>query len=172
MNIVLVGFMGAGKSTIGKLLSKEIKWRFYDCDELIMQKMELSIEEIIKLYGEVKFRVVESEVLSKLLKLDGVIIATGGGAITRYRNVELIKKKGIVIYLYADISVLHSRIQKDETKRPLLSQKNYFSEIIRLISMREELYKKVADITIDTSEKLPQEVVNEIKVKLKDKRIV
>lgn len=172
MNIVLVGFMGVGKTTVGKILAKELKWKFYDCDNLIIQKTELSIDDIFKLYGEAKFRVVESEILSKLLKLERVIIATGGGVITRYKNVELIKKRGIVIYLLADVLTLCERIKKDVTKRPLLYKGNYFHEIMKLISIRENLYKEVSDIVIDTANRLPEEVVKEIVMKLKKKKII
>lgn len=172
MNIVITGFMGSGKSTIGRLLAKKLGWKFYDCDDLIIQKTELSIDDMFRLYGEVKFRIVESDILSKLMKLDGVIIATGGGAITRYRNVEVIKRNGIVIYLFADITILYERIKKDRAKRPLLSKENYFNDMARLISMREDLYKKIADITIDTSDRLPQQSIKEITVKLKERRLV
>lgn len=172
MNIVLIGFMGAGKTTVGRLLAKELKRKFYDCDNLIVQKMELPIEEIFKVYGEIKFREVESEILSRLLKMDGVIIATGGGVITRYRNVEMIKKRGFVIYLFADALILYERLKKDRTKRPLLSNENYFYDMMKLILMRESIYKKVADVIVDTSSKSPQKVSSEIITKLREKKII
>ncbi|MFN7181547.1 MAG: shikimate kinase [Planctomycetota bacterium] len=169
MNIVLIGFMGAGKSTVGKLIAQKLKRKFYDCDELIVQKTELSIEEIFRLYGEIKFRTIETEVLKNLSRLEDVVIATGGGAITRYRNVELIKKNGVVIYLYADLLELYERIKKDKTKRPLVADKNFFNTMARLISQREELYDKIADIKIDTTVKTTQEVLRDIIKELKNR---
>jgi shikimate kinase len=172
MNIVLIGFMGAGKTTIGRLLAKDLNRKFYDCDNLILQKMEMTIDQIFRLYGEIKFRAVETEILTKLTNLNNIIIATGGGAITRYRNIELIKKNGIVVYLYADLLVIYERIIKDKNKRPLLGKENTFNEMVKLITTREELYKKVADITIDTSTKTPDETLKEIKIKLKERKII
>ncbi len=174
MNVVLVGFMGSGKTTVGKLIGKYLKRRFYDCDELIAQKMELSLEEIFKRYGEIRFRSIETEVLNMLSKLNDIVIATGGGAITRYRNVELIKKNGVVIYLYTDLLELYERTKIDKTKRPLLVLEggNFFSNMARLVSQREELYTKIADIKIDTTNKSPKDVSEEIIRKLKERKYI
>ncbi len=174
VNIVLIGFMGSGKTSVGKKIAKDLKRKFYDCDELIAQKMELSIEDIFKKYGEIRFRSIETEVLTRLASLNDIVVATGGGAITRYRNVELIKKNGVVIYLYTDLLELYERIKKDKTKRPLLEigEGDFFNNLARLVSQREELYAKIADIKIDTTNKSVEEVSKEIIKKLKNERYI
>ena len=158
MNIVLIGFMGSGKTTIGMKLSKEKGMAFVDTDILIQRKLSLSIENIFNYYGQRFFRLTEKEVISELSKLDNCIISVGGGAFIDKRNIEILKGIGIVIFLNGRINTMMKNIRGD--KRPLLKEQN-LSNITQLYESRLPFYKK-ADLEICIDELTPDKIVIEI----------
>ncbi len=161
MNISLIGMMGAGKSTIGKILSTKLKnTSFIDIDDEIIKQEKITINEIFKTKGEEAFRNIESDILKNVLNNDNQIISTGGGIILKEENINLLKKKSIVIYLSAVWETLYDRV-KNNTERPLLNNGNIELKIKTLLSEREPLYKK-ADIIISTDNKEPDHIAEEI----------
>lgn len=164
MNIALIGMMGSGKSTIGKLLAEKLNLKFYDTDEEIIKLTNYSINQIFEEFSEQTFRTMEHIVLAKILNSDNQIIATGGGIIKRKENQELLKDT-ITIYLKANNETLLERVRNDSS-RPLLNTKNLFLTIQSILYEREPLYEQ-AKIIIDTTNKTQDEVVNEIIEKIK-----
>lgn len=164
MNIVLIGFMGSGKTTIGMKLSKEKGMAFVDTDILIQRKLSLSIENIFNYYGQRFFRLVEKEVISEVSKLENYIISVGGGAFIDKRNIEILKGIGIVIFLNGRINTIMRNIRGD--KRPLLKGEN-LSSIIEFYESRLPFYKKAdLEICIDglTPDKIVIEIMNNVKL--------
>ncbi len=159
MKIVLLGFMGSGKSTIGKLLSERLEVPFLDLDEEIVRKTGLSIPEIFSSSGEEKFREIERETLMGLLsKPESLVISTGGGAPAYKDNMELINKNSISIYLKADFEKLWKRISKD-SNRPLVTAGK--EKVRELFERRIPFYEK-ADIVVRTDIFTPDETVERI----------
>lgn len=159
-NIVLVGMMGAGKTTVGKLLAKNLNREFADIDHIIELEQQKSIIEIFTDEGEKFFREIESNTIKKISQKSNLIISTGGGALQNIDNLSNLQKNGIVIYLKANIEELLRRV-KDETQRPLLQEKDPLDVIKNLIKKREKFYL-MADITIITDNKYPNEITEEI----------
>ena len=159
MKIVLLGFMGSGKSTIGKLLSERLEVPFLDLDEEIVRKTGLSIPEIFSSLGEEKFREIERETLIGLLsKTESLVVSTGGGAPAYKDNMELINKNSISIYLKADFEKLWKRISKD-SNRPLVADGK--EKVKKLFERRIPFYEK-ADIVVRTDIFTPDETVERI----------
>ncbi|MGI6118962.1 MAG: shikimate kinase [Desulfosporosinus sp.] len=157
-NIVLIGFMGTGKSTVGKRLAQSLAWDFYDTDYLIAEITNLSVSEIFKRHGETRFRSEESIVVTRLSQQERIVIATGGGTVLNPQNREALARNGIVICLHASLDAILSRIGH-KNDRPLLRGPK--EEIEKLWLERQKYYSQ-ADFTVDTSEKSIDEVVNEI----------
>jgi len=175
MNIILVGFRGTGKTSVGELLAREIKWKFVDADQYIEKRFGFMIAELFEKQGESLFRMLESDVINELCKLDSHVIAAGGGAVLKYKNVKNLKKSGMVFRLQADCDVIYQRILKDDRTgktRPRLTKKNLYDEIKSLIEFRDTYYKQAADYTINTSKSNPKEVVHNICEILRTKSII
>lgn len=167
---MLIGFRCAGKSTVGRLLSKRLKKEFVDCDEYIEKKMCLLIREIFDLWGESYFRLLEGQAIADLCKLDGRVIATGGGAALRYKNIHNLKRNGYVIYLEVAPAKACERITRDpqsRDRRPPLSTKELFEEVTEQLAFRRRYYLNAADLTVATDERSGEEVVAEILAHLK-----
>ncbi|MCT4598099.1 MAG: shikimate kinase [Vallitalea sp.] len=160
-NILLIGFMGSGKSTIGKQLSKYLNRNFIDMDEEIEKTENTSITSIFNEYGEEYFRKIETKYLESLLDKNEAIISTGGGIVLKDYNRQLLKKIGKVIFLHADVNHIVENV-KDDTKRPLLQTENYVKTISELLESREDKYLSSADIIIQTSGKDVDSIVEEI----------
>ena len=160
MNISLIGMMGSGKTTIGKLLAKELSYSFVDTDALIVKNENRSINDIFANSGESYFRNIESNILKDALNNQNQIISTGGGIIKSDNNIKLLKDKSIVIYLEADEETLFNRL-KEDTTRPLLNVSDIKEKIKVLLSERQEKYKQ-AHYTITTENKEPNEITKEI----------
>lgn len=172
MNIVLVGYRGAGKTTVGKLLAERLKKEFVDCDEYIETTAHLSIREIFELCGESYFRVVEGEAIATITKKNGRVISTGGGAVLRYKNVRNLKANGVVIFLDIDPDQAFERIAgdpKSATRRPSLTEKDMQTEIKDQMNFRRPYYLRAADFTIDTTHKATDRIVDEIVRFLKER---
>lgn len=160
-NIYLVGPMGAGKSTIGRVLAAELHLSFRDSDKVIEDRTGADIPWIFDMEGEEGFRDRESAVLDELSKGRDVVIATGGGIILRSQNREIMKASGYVCYLTASIEQLVERTARDK-KRPLLQVENPRQKIIDLVALRDPLYRDAADFAINTDRRSPKLVAQEI----------
>ena len=166
-NIVLIGPMGSGKTTVGRRLSKELGIDFYDSDHEITDKTGVSIDHIFDVEGEEGFRKRESDVLKDLCSQDNIIIATGGGAVISEENRIEISKTGSVIYLLSSVDQILRRTSKSKTRPLLENSKNKRKTISDIINARDPLYREIATITVDTNGKKLNEVINEILVQLK-----
>lgn len=160
-NIYLVGPMGAGKSTIGRVLAAELHLSFRDSDKVIEDRTGADIPWIFDMEGEEGFRDRESAVLAELSQGVDVVIATGGGIILREQNREIMQASGYVCYLTASIEQLVERTSRDK-KRPLLQVENPRQKIIDLVALRDPLYRAAADFVINTDRRSPKLVAQEI----------
>ncbi len=148
-NIILVGPMGSGKTTIGRQLARQLHKTFFDSDHEIENKTGANIPLIFELEGEEGFRKRETAMLDELSQKKGIVLATGGGAVLTLENRKMLRQRGIVIYLSAKIEQLWERTRLDKN-RPLLQTENPREKIEMLLKQRDPLYKEIADIIIDT----------------------
>jgi len=154
MNFALIGYRGTGKTTIGQLLADRIRWPFVDTDMLITQRAGKTIQQIFAEGGEEAFRDLESAVLTDVLKSDNQVIALGGGAILRNKNVELLRKTAKNAWLFARDEIIFARICQDSASfanRPSLTALPAFEEIRHLLAVRTPLYAAAADVSLDVS---------------------
>ncbi len=149
-NVVLVGFMGSGKSSIGRLLAKAIGFDFLDTDQLIVERTGKQIPEIFAENGEEFFRDQETCVIRSLIEQNRTVISTGGGAIIRVENREMLRRTGFVVCLTASEDILFERVSRN-TKRPLLQCENPRQALSKLFAARAEAYELAAQWTLDTS---------------------
>ncbi|MFI5359509.1 MAG: shikimate kinase [Halanaerobiales bacterium] len=165
MLIALIGFMGSGKSTVGRELARKMAYPFVDTDEEIERKAKKSIPEIFEEHGEKYFRRLEEEVLSEIIENnEEMVISTGGGIVLSEGNRRILREKTITILLQAGVEELYNRL-KDETNRPLLAVENPQEEIKRLLEEREEYYN-TADIKVNTDGLQVAEIVELIVEKI------
>jgi shikimate kinase len=148
--IVLIGFMGAGKSSVGRRLEKSTGYLRFDTDEMIMAKFGLSVPRIFEVHGEGAFREAESAVLRELESRVPAIVVTGGGIVLRTTHRELLRQIGCVVYLKADEETLFERISR-RASRPLLRTDNPRATMKQLLEQRLPLYEEIADVRVDTS---------------------
>ena len=149
-NIFLIGPMGAGKTTIGRQLSKELKKPFYDSDRVIEEQTGADIPLIFDLEGEEGFRKREQAVIDELTSMDNIVLATGGGAVLRKENRQHLIERGTTFYLFSSLENLLERTRKDKN-RPLLHGEEPPEVILkRLMEERDPLYRQTADFVIDT----------------------
>lgn len=161
--IILIGFMGAGKTSIGKKLALELEVEFLDTDEMIEAQVGQKISELFAKSGEECFRAKETTLLEELVvKKPVAIISTGGGMPVRSENRELLKKLGTVIYLKASAEDICRRL-KNDTTRPLLSGANPEAKVREILSSREAFYEAAADYTLYTSGKEIKQIITEIR---------
>lgn len=163
MRIVLVGFMGVGKTSIGKVLSEKLNLDFLDIDTEI-EKEYGSIENIFESFGEDYFRNLETKVLNSIIKKDNVVISTGGGVVIR--NSDVLKNLEKVVLLDSTVENIYNNIKNDTKKRPLLKDCNIKEKIETLLNKRYNLYKNVSNIKIKTENKTIDELSEEIILKL------
>jgi shikimate kinase len=159
--IFLVGPMGAGKSTIGRLLASELNYNFRDSDRVIEERTGADIPWIFDMEGEEGFRERETAVLQELAGEVDTVVATGGGIVLREQNRELMKSAGYVCYLTASIDQLVERTARDK-KRPLLQVENPRQKIIDLLALRDPLYQSAADFIVNTDRRSPKAVAQDI----------
>lgn len=160
-NIYLIGLMGAGKTTIGRQLARTLKLPFYDSDKAIEESTGVDIPTIFEFEGEEGFRDREQKMLQQLTKMDGIVLATGGGAILREENRQLLKENGFIVYLQCSVDRILERTRRD-TQRPLLNTAEPRERIESLFAQREPLYLACADYKIDTGVLQSKVVVNHI----------
>ena len=161
MNIFIVGPMGSGKSTVGKIISDELFLDFFDTDDEIEKRTGASIDWIFDLEGESGFRKRESEMLDEMVKKNSIVLSPGGGIVLESSNRELLSSRGTVFYLSTPISVQVERTAKDKD-RPLLKNGDPEKILSKLHDERKEFYKSVSDHIIETENKSSQEVASEI----------
>ena len=161
MNIFIVGPMGSGKSTVGKIISSELFLNFFDTDEEIEARTGASIDWIFDLEGEEGFRKRESKILEEMVQQNSIVLSTGGGIILSESNRELLSSRGTVFYLATPIAVQLERTSKDKD-RPLLKNGDPGKILEELHLARESLYEGVADYIVNTEGKSSQEVSTEI----------
>ena len=161
MNIFIVGPMGSGKSTVGKIISDELFLDFFDTDDEIEIRTGASIDWIFDLEGESGFRKRESEMLDEMVKRNSIVLSHGGGIGLESSNRELLSSRGTVFYLSTPISVQVERTAKDKD-RPLLKNGDPEKILSKLHDERKEFYKSVSDHIIETENKSSQEVASEI----------
>jgi len=160
-SLFLTGPMGAGKSTIGRQLSRQLKMPFHDSDHEIEQRTGVDIPLIFELEGEAGFRKREAAIIDELTRLPGIILATGGGAILDPVNRQHLAGRGTVIYLQTSVDQQLRRTGRDRN-RPLLQTDNPRGKLADLMAEREPLYREIADIVIETDGKRVQNVVQQI----------
>jgi len=164
-SILLIGFMGAGKSTVGKELSRITGLPLVDLDEKISKKIQMPIHQYFDEFGEKNFRVIESKLLEEFSQQE-IILATGGGAVVQMENRTILKKQ-TTVYLSADSQTLIQRIRADKSHIRPLAQNSTDDQLVKLLVQREQLYQKSANITIYTQGKNQEEIAREILKKLK-----
>jgi shikimate kinase len=158
-NLVLVGFMGSGKSSVGREIARRWGFRFVDTDATIRQQYKKSIPDIFTVFGEPAFRDEETRVLQDLQNSLGVVIATGGGIVLQPRNRPLLRALGVVLWLTASEEIIWERVSRNQN-RPLLQTENPRTTISNLMSIRSPLYESVADIIVNTSGLTHQQVAD------------
>lgn len=166
-NIVLTGFMGTGKSSVGKMLARKMRYGYCDLDGVIVDQAGMSINEIFARYGETHFRDLEAKAVNQVSATENLVIATGGGAVIREDNRERLRSTGIIVNLEASVEEITARLSSD-TDRPLLKDEKSMGKIAALLKEREPYYAE-ADIRIDTTGKKVEDVVREILYQLKGK---
>lgn len=160
-NILLIGMMGAGKTTIGKLLANLLGRTFLDSDREIQRRTGVDIPVIFEIEGESGFRRREAEVLTDLLQRRDIVLATGGGAVLQRENRELLKRSGTVIYLKAAVDDLWRRTRQDRN-RPLLQTSDPRQRLLELYAQRDPLYRETAHIIAESGKRSARHLAQEL----------
>lgn len=166
-NIVLIGFMGVGKTTIGKVLADRLQRDFIELDLLIEKKTGKAVTDIFRDEGEIAFRDLEIQTLKEIADSENVIIDCGGGVVLNQINIDRLKKKARVAYLTASTAVLLKRLACDGDKRPLLAVPDKKTAIRTLLKIREPFYEFAADIKLNTSRLTINDAVDKLINKLR-----
>jgi shikimate kinase len=166
-NVFLIGPMGAGKSTIGRLLARELKYPFKDSDREIEARTGADIPWIFDVEGEEGFRQREEAMIAELTAENGIVLATGGGVVMRPANRKALAEGGLVVYLRTSVEQQLQRTAKDR-QRPLLQNADPEKVLRELMAKRDPLYREIADLIIDTDQRGPKVVVNAIVSRLQD----
>ena len=159
-NIVLVGPMGSGKTTVGRRLAHELNQDFYDTDHEIIDKTGVTIDHIFDIEGEDGFRERESKILENLCQMSNIILATGGGIVILPKNREILKSTGLVVYLSSSVDQLLMRTAKSKTRPLLENSADRRKTITELADTRDVYYREVASLVVDTTGKKLHEVIN------------
>lgn len=164
-NIILTGFMGTGKTEVGRELSTILGWKLIDVDDEIVKSKGISINDIFSKSGEPAFRDIEAEMIKKTAAGKNIIISTGGGAVLRQENLDVLRKNGIIVCLTASPEIIFERTGGSD-ERPLLKVENPLEKIKELLNLRRPFYEK-ADIMIDTEDMTPRQIAEEILERVK-----
>ena len=148
-NLYLVGLMGAGKTTVGRVLARRLKLRFLDSDQEIERRCGVKIPVIFEIEGEPGFRARESAAIAELAQLRGIVLATGGGVVGAPENRRLLAASGTVVYLHAQPESLFERVRHDRN-RPLLATADPLARLRELYAERDPLYRSIADVVVET----------------------
>ena len=167
-NIVLVGPMGSGKTTVGRRLAHELNKDFFDTDHEIIDKTGVTIDHIFDIEGEEGFRERESKILENLCQMSNIILATGGGVVILPKNRKILKNAGLVVYLFSSVDQLLRRTAKSKTRPLLENSTDRKKTITELVEARDAYYREVASVVIDTTGKKLHELINIIKRETKN----
>lgn len=165
MNIILIGFRCTGKTTVGKALSQHLKLEFIDADDYLEKKHGYAIRDMYQKKGESSFRLMEADTLSELARMDGKVIACGGGAVLWYKNIRNLKRNAIMILLESDAATVFERMKRDPrtaAQRPPLSTRDPYDEIVEQMELRRPYYFKAADHRVETQSKTVEMIVDEV----------
>jgi shikimate kinase len=160
-NLILIGYMGSGKSSLGRVAARELGFRFVDTDALVVQQAGFDIPTIFALHGEAYFREQETKAIESLAEADQCVISTGGGAVLAEKNRELLREIGFVVLLTAREEVIWDRVSRN-TKRPLLRTANPRETISRMLAERMPIYEATAHFTVDSSDLSRDETLREV----------
>jgi len=160
-NIVLIGFMGTGKSTVASRLATRLNRKFVDMDREIERVVGMTVSDIFKRYGEIRFRSEEKLIAQKLARESGLVIATGGGVVLEQVNMDTLSQNGIIICMEATPNEILERVNRKKGTRPLIRKNAQLQDIEEMLKARETLYAQ-ADYRVNTSGKSPEQVTNEI----------
>jgi shikimate kinase len=161
-SIFLVGMMGAGKTSVGRVLAKRLQKTFYDSDHVIEDRTGVKIPVIFEIEGEAGFRVRESAIVDELTALRDIVLATGGGAVLSEKNRDRLRTRGTVIYLRASVRDLLSRTRHDKNRPLLLQAADPRARLTELYETRDPLYRQVAHLTVDTGNQSLTSLVNRL----------
>lgn len=164
-NIVLTGFMGTGKTAVGRELSRLLNMKLIDVDTEIEKSQKMTINEIFRQFGEPRFREIETEMVKKVSEDNNIIISTGGGIVLRQENMDSLRENGVIVCLTATPETILKRTSHN-SDRPLLQVEDPLKKIKELLDFRKPFYDK-ADIMIDTEGKTPLQIAEEIIEKVK-----
>ena len=164
-NVFLVGMMGAGKTTVGKLLAQQLDKTFMDSDEEIQQRTGVTIPHIFDVEGEAGFRQREAGVIQDLVTRDDLVLATGGGAVLSAQNRDALRSNGVVIYLKSSVNDLWQRTRHDRN-RPLLQTSDPRAKLKELYELRDPLYTEVADLVMPTGKQSVHSLVQQLRQEL------
>jgi shikimate kinase len=165
-NIVLIGFMGTGKSVVGRRLAADLGWPFYDTDLLVESRAGMRVQEIFQKHGEAVFRKLEREAVRQVSKEEGCVISTGGGVVTDEENIRDLTEKGELICLTASAETLLKRIERRPNARPLLAGGNSLERVKALLEERRQFYAQ-ASFTLDTTYLSVEKIVEAILRRMK-----
>jgi shikimate kinase len=164
-NIFLIGPMGAGKSTVGRQLAGALSFEFRDSDQEVQRRTGVDIPTIFEFEGEEGFRARERQVIEELIQGEGIVLATGGGAVLRADNRQGLAARGVVIYLHCSPEQQYARTSRDR-KRPLLATEDPLERLRDLMTERDPIYRQVADMVVSTEKRGTASVVKEIRRRL------
>jgi len=167
-NIILIGPMGVGKTTIGRALAKQLHKEFVDSDQEIEDRTGVSIVTIFDIEGEEGFRKRETDILKELTQRKDIVLATGGGAVASEENRKTLRSNGFIVYLHASVELQLERT-RNVKNRPLLQNDDPRETLATLMQEREPIYRQEADLVIDTDEYAPTTVARELSRELKNK---
>jgi shikimate kinase len=160
-NIVLVGFMGSGKSTVGRMLARRLHFRFLDTDKLVEERERMTIPEIFAKHGEAHFRERETAVLESLRGVQQHILATGGGIVTVPENIALLRSLGLVVLLTAHPEEIYRRVSRN-SDRPLLQVEDPRKRVLDMMAERQPLYESAAHFHVDSTRLRHEDVTEKI----------
>jgi shikimate kinase len=166
--IILIGYRGSGKSSVGKLLAQQLKWAWCDSDDEIEAGIDVSIADVFAQQGESHFRDLETAAIERLMDAsdaDGQVISLGGGAPMQPRNRELWKDRATCVYLKGSARTLYQRISSDESsenRRPDLTDEGGLAEVQKMLDLRSATYQLCADLIVDVDDRTPTEIVDQI----------
>jgi len=166
-NVFLVGMMGAGKTTAGRLIARRLKRPFYDSDHEIERRCGVKVPVIFDIEGEAGFRQREAAVIAELTTLEDVVLATGGGAVLAAASRRLLAGRGTVIYLHAQPDALYARVRQDKN-RPLLATADPLARLRELYAQRDPLYREIADVVVDTGPQSAQGLARQLLGRLRE----